>query len=222
MAGRWGPRVKHIQLHLMMRSWHGSLLCVTGLLWEKYTDHRWIPLLKMTNSTGFDGVFDLLNKQSGCRWFETPCCSCDVTLMCFPGNFFLSTSWQVHETCYMLHSSYRKISWQLQMTSPEITKATEYWTKTCLPLWSARSSLMAQQQCDLGICRYIKNYVRHDDVIKCKHFPRYCPFVRGIHRSPVDSPHKDRRSRVDSPHKGQWRGTPELWCFPWSAPEQTV
>ena len=36
---------------------------------------------------------------------------------------------------------------------------------------------------------------RHDDVIKWKHFPRYWPFVRGIHRSPVNSP-----------HKGQWRG----------------
>ena len=31
----------------------------------------------------------------------------------------------------------------------------------------------------------------HDDVIKWKHFPRYWPFVRGIHRGP---------------HKGQWRG----------------
>ena len=30
--------------------------------------------------------------------------------------------------------------------------------------------------------------------IKWKHFPRYWPFVRGIHRSPVNSP-----------HKGQWR-----------------
>ena len=36
----------------------------------------------------------------------------------------------------------------------------------------------------------------HDDVIKWKLFPRYSPFVRGIHRSPVNSP-----------HKGQWRGT---------------
>ena len=34
-----------------------------------------------------------------------------------------------------------------------------------------------------------------DDVIKWKHFPRNWPFVRGIHRSPVNSP-----------HKGQWRG----------------
>ena len=30
----------------------------------------------------------------------------------------------------------------------------------------------------------------HDDVIKWKHFSRYWPFVRGIHRWPVSSPHK--------------------------------
>ena len=35
----------------------------------------------------------------------------------------------------------------------------------------------------------------HDDGIKWKHFPRNWPFVRGIHRS-----------TVNSPHKGQWRG----------------
>ena len=35
----------------------------------------------------------------------------------------------------------------------------------------------------------------HDDVIKWKHFPRYWPFVRGLHRS-----------SVNSTHKSQWRG----------------
>ena len=35
----------------------------------------------------------------------------------------------------------------------------------------------------------------HDDVIKWKHSTRYWPFVRRIHRSPVNSP-----------HEGQWRG----------------
>ena len=43
------------------------------------------------------------------------------------------------------------------------------------------------------------------DVIKWKHFPRYWPFVRGIHRSPVNSL-----------HKGQWRGA---LYFLWSAPK---
>ena len=37
--------------------------------------------------------------------------------------------------------------------------------------------------------------VCHNDVIKWKYFPRYWPFVRGIHRPPVNSP-----------HKCQWRG----------------
>ena len=40
------------------------------------------------------------------------------------------------------------------------------------------------------LCRFF-----HDHVIKWKHFPRYWQFVRGIHRSPVNSP-----------HKGQWCG----------------
>ena len=30
----------------------------------------------------------------------------------------------------------------------------------------------------------------HDDVVNWKHFPRYWPFVRRIHRPPVNSPHK--------------------------------
>ena len=38
-------------------------------------------------------------------------------------------------------------------------------------------------------------HILHDDVIKWKLFPRYWPFVWGIHRWPVHSP-----------HKGQWRG----------------
>ena len=39
------------------------------------------------------------------------------------------------------------------------------------------------------------NWNEHGDVIKWKHFPRYWTFVRGIHRSPVNSL-----------HKGQWCG----------------
>ena len=36
----------------------------------------------------------------------------------------------------------------------------------------------------------------HDDVINWKHFPRYWPFVREIHLSPVNSPHKGRWRRA--------------------------
>ena len=48
-----------------------------------------------------------------------------------------------------------------------------------------------------GTCRVcdISYSCCHDDVINWKHFPRNWLFVRGSHRSPVNSP-----------HKGQWRG----------------
>ena len=62
------------------------------------------------------------------------------------------------------------------------------------------------------------NSVCHDNVIKWTHLPRYWPFVRGIHRSPVDST-----------HRGQWRGAlmfslicARTRCFLWFAPEQKV
>ena len=44
-------------------------------------------------------------------------------------------------------------------------------------------------------CQWKGDREFHGDAIKRKHFPRNWPFVRGIHRSPVDSP-----------HKGQWLG----------------
>ena len=59
----------------------------------------------------------------------------------------------------------------------------------------------------IGVCLGSDNYLywialtslnhprAHDDVIRWKHFPRYWPFVRSIHPSPVNFP-----------HKGQWRG----------------
>ena len=52
---------------------------------------------------------------------------------------------------------------------------------------------------------YIHHELIHDDVIKWKHFPHCWPFVQGIHRSPVNSP-----------HKGQWRGTLMFFICTWT------
>ena len=59
-----------------------------------------------------------------------------------------------------------------------------YWIIMGWIIMSARFSLL--------ICLYMS---LHDDVIKWKHFSRNWPFVQGIHRAPVNSP-----------HKGQWHG----------------
>ena len=39
----------------------------------------------------------------------------------------------------------------------------------------------------------VNNDTIHDDVIKWKYFQYHWPFVRGIHRAPVNSPHKGQR-----------------------------
>ena len=69
------------------------------------------------------------------------------------------------------------------------------------PIMCERWEILADYR---WVCDHDK-VVTHDDVIKWKHFPHYWPFVGGIHRSPVNSP-----------HKGQWRGASmfSLIC-PW-------
>ena len=57
------------------------------------------------------------------------------------------------------------------------------------------TAVLKQIATELGHRWVIIPQRHHDDVIKWKHFMRYWPFVRGIHRSPVNSP-----------QKGQWRG----------------
>ena len=67
-------------------------------------------------------------------------------------------------------------------------------TDFCLPFMCIASSWL-NKACRPGRTTKPDQVKIYDDVIKWKHFPRYWPFVRGIHRSPVNSP-----------HKGQWHG----------------
>ena len=65
----------------------------------------------------------------------------------------------------------------------------------CFTCTTTIAWLLLYQWSNPGWYGYSWPWQTHDDVIKWKHFPRYWPFVRGIHRSPVNSP-----------HKGQWHG----------------
>ena len=49
--------------------------------------------------------------------------------------------------------------------------------------YSSLVYVIVWRQADIGS-------LNHDDIIKWRHFLHYWPFVRGIHRSPVNSPHK--------------------------------
>ena len=73
-------------------------------------------------------------------------------------------------------------------------------TQPCWPLPPLRQILPASSRSVLSTCSArvptTKSKITlYDDVIKWTHFPHYWPFVRGVHRSPVNPP-----------HKGQWRG----------------
>ena len=103
-------------------------------------------------------------------------------------NIIISPVWKPTETiailqakldtwlCNRLHNNGRKPSKQLFIWA--WGEFRDCWQKCCCLIYKR--------------ARVIKD---HDDVIKWKHFPRYWPFVRGNHRS-----------TVNSPHKGQWRG----------------
>ena len=67
-----------------------------------------------------------------------------------------------------------------------------------LPIFFRIASVALEQSYMLAtvLVKWPRKNIDHDDVIKWRHFPRNWAFVRGIHRSPVNSS-----------HKGQWRGS---------------
>ena len=119
----------------------------------------------------FDVLFDMrlnkhLSKPSRRRWFETP--SRSLWRHC---NVLLCRENIL--TFYTL--GIEEIYVCFCMSSHPLLKMEKSWLKS-----------FATDNNDLPV---------HDDVTNWEHFLRYWPFVRGIHRSPVNSP-----------HKGQWRG----------------
>ena len=143
----------------------------------------------MTRSFGvfFDlGLNPQLSKQWRRLWSETP--SCSLWRHC---NVKPIRTQKPHVNHISIHSS-------LQTLVPYI-----YGAHTCTlscealkrPSADYRVAMLSTKMSLVNQMTSYKSGWRHDDVIKWKHFPRYWPFVRGIHRSPVNSP-----------HKGQWRG----------------
>ena len=64
----------------------------------------------------------------------------------------------------------------------------------------------------MTIVTQLRVWRHHEDVMTRKRFPCYWPFVRGIHRQPVDSPDK---GPVPATGGFPWQraSDAELWCF---------
>ena len=101
------------------------------------------------------------------------------------------------------------VSYGLHMNEPPGPSYDINLTTECLTLWKGwlyiRSDNCPGRHCwmpkrreswqQLLMTALVGEPNGHDDVNTWKHFPRYWPFVRGIHQSPVNSL-----------QKGQWRG----------------
>ena len=85
-------------------------------------------------------------------------------------------------------------SWTIKCVSKINTFLLVSWWRHAMAIFSTLLALCMGNPPVTGVFTSKKGQQYHDDVIKWKHFPRYWPFVRIIHRSPVNSP-----------HKGQWR-----------------
>ena len=83
--------------------------------------------------------------------------------------------------------------WRGSLAGQHTYCQTYFVVSDCFILYLLYLTISGQNKRLFNYCELFLNI--YYDVIKWKHFPRYWPFVRGIHRSPVNSP-----------HKGQWRG----------------
>ena len=97
-------------------------------------------------------------------------------------------------------ASYRKFLISFQWRHNERDGVSHYWRHDCLlnRFFRRKSTRICEIRIPWHFVSLHKNanynacLPFHDDVIKWKHFPRYWPFVRGIHRPPVNSSHKSQ------------------------------
>ena len=96
--------------------------------------------------------------------------------------------WDMGQVCWSIILHYKNLTWEQRFHAAVFCVVVHAFS---LKDNNERDSLLDMAWLD-NMYREVSFY---DDVIKWKHFPRNWPFVRGIHRSPVNSP-----------HNGQWRG----------------
>ena len=132
-----------------------------------------------------------LSKQSRHRWFETS----SLSLWRHGENYSVTVTLPEHLKSPTIHMFFQRFILTNNTKKVPPLRITGF-------LWKKKpnhNGLPLQKTSDAACIFHVLvpswKWPRHDDVIKLKHFPRYWPYVLGIHRSPVNSP-----------HKGQWRG----------------
>ena len=97
-------------------------------------------------------------------------------------------SWVLTRSCHVeVHNSFPK----LLTLDVKLNYVVSYWNQCkTRKLWLGLYRIVHGSEITAFKESFAFKNNLQDDVLKRKHFPRYWPFVRGIHRSPVNSPHK--------------------------------
>ena len=109
-------------------------------------------------------------------------------------NNLVCISW-TFDRFYILHVHVPYVCTILYVRINKGKQKQSFWYCTYLNLSICIISVWIQAGTGLFFNTPIGQFCKYDDIIKWKQFPRYWPFVRGIHWS-----------SVNSPHRGQWRG----------------
>ena len=108
--------------------------------------------------------------------------------------FVLAITWQlIYDS---LESNPCVDSWQINVRKVNASKLFRSFSQELKHMVCGRPATKSGAQRSKFGYTVVKYPRRHDDVIKWNHFLHYWTFVRGIQRSPVNSP-----------QKGHWRGT---------------
>ena len=113
---------------------------------------------------------------------------------------------------------YKRMVMMNTMTQYLLTSWHASYTIVSFPRWKLHTMFAYMTWCDVTTWKRIPHCrplfatdLPNDDVIKCKHFPRYWPVVMAIRQSPVKSPHNGPVMRT----------LKFLWCGPAYAVKQT-
>ena len=166
------------------------------MTWQATSPHRCAII-----QTGFPWDFCLGSPLDQCakRRHVTACVACPLDgNACISWRLIKNLSIIYRPTCVLPHhAACRQPDGNLAIESPP--RSCDISPHCGMPpadhLWTTRLTPYQGIATHFKISKSAGMWSSHDDVIKWKHFLRYWPFVRGIHMSPVNSP-----------HKGLWRG----------------
>ena len=205
----------------MMTSLNGNIFRVAGPLWGEFTGHRWIPLTKASDAELWCFLWSAqlrLNKQLSKPtkgwWFEMPSLCNDCCRLMEKLTIARDMQYKSFQTRFItsphISSNFVKCTWSIKVfiwiggkicdivTEIDSTSVADFTNNHHLYVITKNviMSAMVSQTTSLTIV-YLT--VSSGTYQKKHQSSASLAFVRGIHRWPVNSPHKGPETRKMSP-----------------------